>query len=47
MPWSVIFHEEFDVEFQALDKALQDELLAHAKLLQSYGPDLGRPTEIR
>jgi len=44
MPWSVIFHEEFDAEFQALDEALQDELLAHAKLLQSYGPDLGRPT---
>ena len=44
MPWSVIFHEEFDAEFQALDEALQDELLAHAKLLQLYGPDLGRPT---
>ena len=44
MPWSVIFHEEFDAEFQALDEALQDEVLAHAKLLQSYGPDLGRPT---
>jgi hypothetical protein len=27
-----------------LEEALQDELLAHAKLLQSYGPDLGRPT---
>ena len=38
MPWSVIFHEEFDAEFQALEEALQDELLAHAKLLQSYGP---------
>jgi hypothetical protein len=44
MPWSVIFHEEFDAEFQALDEPLQDELLAHAKLLQFYGPDLGRPT---
>jgi len=44
MPWSVIFHEEFDAEFQALEEALQDELLAHAKLLQSYDPDLGRPT---
>lgn len=43
MPWSVIFHEEFDAEFQALDEALQDELLAHASLLQSYGPGLGRP----
>jgi len=44
MPWSVIFHEEFNGEFQALEEALQDELLAHAKLLQSFGPDLGRPT---
>jgi hypothetical protein len=44
MPWSVIFHEEFDPEFQELEEALQDELLAHAKLLQSYGPALGRPT---
>jgi hypothetical protein len=43
MVWTVLFHEEFDVEFQALDKALQDELLAHAKLLQEFGPQLGRP----
>ena len=27
-----------------MGEALQDELLAHAKLLQSYGPDLGPPT---
>jgi hypothetical protein len=38
MPWSVILHEAFDAEFQALEEALQDELLAHARLLQSYGP---------
>ena len=43
MPWTVLFHEEFDVEFQALDRDLQDELLAHAKLLQEFGPQLGRP----
>ena len=24
--------------------ALQDELLAHARLLQEFGPHLGRPT---
>lgn len=40
--WTVLFHQEFDAEFQALDEDLQDELLAHAKLLQ--GPNLGRPT---
>lgn len=43
MAWTVLFHEEFDVEFQALDHDLQDELLAHAKLLQEFGPKLGRP----
>jgi len=43
MPWAVSFHGEFDVEFQALDEDLQDELLAHAKLLQEFGPSFGRP----
>jgi len=42
--WTVLFHEEFDLEFQALNDDLQDELLAHAKLLQEFGPQLGRPT---
>jgi hypothetical protein len=44
MPWNVLFHEEFDLEFQAFDEDLQDELLAHAKLLQEFGPQLGRPS---
>lgn len=44
MPWVVLFHSEFDAEFQILDEALQNELLAHAALLQTYGPNLGRPT---
>src|ERR1700704_2566048 len=43
MQWTVIVHEEFDAELQALDEALQDELLAHAVLLRNYGPNLGRP----
>jgi hypothetical protein len=43
MPWTVLFHEEFDLEFQELKEGLQDELLAHAKLLQEFGPNLGRP----
>ena len=30
MAWSVIFHEEFDAELQALQEALQDELLRGA-----------------
>ena len=44
MPWNVFFHDEFHAEFQAMDSTLQDELLAHARLLQDFGPNLGRPT---
>ncbi len=44
MIWTVLFHDTFDAEFQALDEGLQDELLAHAKLLGEFGPNLGRPT---
>jgi hypothetical protein len=42
--WTVLFHDAFDAEFEALVDELQDELLAHAKLLAEFGPNLGRPT---
>jgi hypothetical protein len=42
--WTVLFHDAFDAEFQAFAESLQDELLAHAKLLGEFGPNLGRPT---
>ena len=35
MVWAVVFHEEFDPEFELLAAEVQDELLAHAKLLVS------------
>jgi len=44
MSWTVLFHDAFDAEFLALDEGLQDELLAHARLLGEFGPNLGRPT---
>ena len=44
MTWIVLFHDAFDTEFAALVEDLQDELLAHAKLLAEFGPNLGRPT---
>lgn len=44
MAWIVRFHEAFDIEFCGFDEDLQDELLAHARLLAEYGPALGRPT---
>lgn len=43
MSWNVYFHDDFHAEFLALNGALQDELLAHAKLLQEFGSHLGRP----
>jgi len=44
MTWTVLFHDAFDTEFSSLAEALQDELLAHARLLAEFGPNLGRPT---
>jgi hypothetical protein len=38
--WKVSFHENFEAEFDAMDEAVQDELLAHAKLLEHFGPQL-------
>ncbi|MGB5768669.1 MAG: type II toxin-antitoxin system RelE/ParE family toxin [Crocosphaera sp.] len=43
MRWDVLFHEEFEAEFNKLSEAVQDELLAYAKLLEASGPSLRRP----
>jgi hypothetical protein len=41
--WTVVFHPEFEPEFDRLDPVVQDELLAQATLLETFGPRLGRP----
>jgi hypothetical protein len=41
--WTVLFHSAFDAEFADLREDVQDELLAQAKLLEEFGPTLGRP----
>jgi hypothetical protein len=41
--WTVIFHDAFNGELEQLSGAVQDELLAQAKLLEQFGPTLGRP----
>src|SRR5882757_1176484 len=41
--WTVSFYDEFDSEFGVLSEAVQDEMLAHARLLEQFGPQLGRP----
>jgi hypothetical protein len=43
MQWQVIFYPAFEVEFDALPQAVQDELFAKVLLLESFGPQLGRP----
>jgi hypothetical protein len=41
--WKVAFGDEFDAEFEELAEAVQDELLASAKFLAAFGPQLSRP----
>src|SRR5450755_652341 len=41
--WEVEFHKDFDPEFDALPDDVQNELRAHALLLEHFGPQLGRP----
>jgi hypothetical protein len=43
MSWIVQFGEEFDQEFRAIEDDTQDALLAAVKVLENYGPALGRP----
>lgn len=43
MGWEVEFDEVFEAEFDELAEIVQDELLAHARLLEEFGPSLGRP----
>jgi hypothetical protein len=44
MTWQVGFHSAFEPEFAALPQDIQDELLARLKVLQTFGPTLGRPS---
>ena len=43
MPWTIVFHPEFDAEYDALPEATQDELVARLQNLREHGPQLGRP----
>ena len=43
MTWIVEFVEEFESEFDALAPAVQDELLAQAKVIEHFGPTASRP----
>lgn len=43
MKWEVLFHPEFDPEYEAFAQKVLDELLAHLAVLEEMGPQLGRP----
>ncbi len=43
MNWEIIFQEDFDSEFDELSEAVQNECFAHLKVLEKFGPKLGRP----
>lgn len=43
MAWAVSFDETFYGEFLEFPEVVQDELLAMAKLLETFGPSLKRP----
>jgi hypothetical protein len=41
--WVVEIGDEFGREFDALPEVVREEILALARLLQQFGPQLGRP----
>lgn len=43
MAWQVAFADAFHAEYVALPQMVQDELLLGVRLLEVYGPKLGRP----
>jgi hypothetical protein len=43
MKWTVVFHEEFEPEFDKLPAEVQDELFAEAAFIEQLGPLTGRP----
>lgn len=43
MVWDVQIGDVFEKEFDALAEEVQDEILALARLLSQFGPQLGRP----
>jgi hypothetical protein len=43
MAWIVLFHDEFEPEFNDLPNDVQDELYAEAAFREMLGPETGRP----
>ncbi len=43
MNWVINFYDDFETEFDELSEVVQNECYAHLKLLEKFGPELGRP----
>jgi len=43
MPWTVVFHPDFEAEFDAWPEPAREEALATATVLEQFGPHAGRP----
>ena len=43
MSWTVEFHPAFEAEFDALSRQTKTAIAAKARLLEEFGPQLGRP----
>lgn len=43
MSWTVEFHPAFEAEFDALARSVQTAIAARARLIEEFGPQLGRP----
>jgi len=43
MSWTVEFHPDFEAEFDVLPRRVQTAIAARARLLEEFGPRLGRP----
>ena len=43
MDWTVEIDDEFEPEFDAFDEDVRIEIFARSRLLQQFGPQLGRP----
>ena len=43
MAWDVIFHDDFEIEFDGFREDVQNQAFAVFGVLEQFGPTLGRP----
>lgn len=43
MKWTILLHQEFEPELDALPADVQDEFYAEALFVERFGPETGRP----